>query len=94
MSFVIDYVQYTPWYDTFVGVSGTVSPPSNWHVIIPSSVTNSGTVYTVKTLFSAVFIHLTNLISIEIKYMASPNKTKVTNKTANFSDGRIFLQIG
>ena len=64
MSFVIDYVQYTPLYDTFVSVSGQVSSPSNWQVTIPSTVTNSGTVYTVKTLNDAVFANLTNLKSI------------------------------
>jgi hypothetical protein len=66
MSFVIDYVEYHVRYDTFVAVSGTVSPPPNWDLTIPSSVTNSGTVYTVVTVGSASFYASLNLTSIVI----------------------------
>ena len=50
MSFTVDYVTYTVLNSTQVSVTGYSSPPSNWNLVIPSTVTNASITYNVVTI--------------------------------------------
>jgi hypothetical protein len=79
MSFTLDYVAYTIISSSVVSVTAFIGPPLNWNLTIPSSVTNSGTTYTVTSIGNGAFLNCTNLISViipdNVTTMASADHT-------------------
>ena len=64
-SFTFEYVYYTVNNSGFpqLILNYPVSPPSNWQLTIPSTITNSGTVYTVVAVANSAFRGSSNLIN-------------------------------
>jgi hypothetical protein len=61
----IDYVSYS-LSGTTATVTGFVSPPNNWDLVIPSIITNLGTSYNVTIIANNAFQNCLNLISVNI----------------------------
>jgi hypothetical protein len=64
-TFTLDYVVYTIS-GSDVSATGFSSPPSDWNLVIPNSVTHDSTTYSVTSIGSTAFINCTNLLTLVI----------------------------
>lgn len=64
-AFTIDYVNYSTTGNN-ASIVGVSNPPSNWNLIIPTTVTNDGTTYNVTTIGNSAFHYSSALTSVTI----------------------------
>ena len=79
--FLLDYVVYQVTSPTDVIVRTNQSPPLNWDLVIPATVTSSGVTYNVKMLLWDSFIYCANIRNVTI-----PNSvTEVQGQSFRYS---------
>ena len=66
MSFTVDHVNYSTTGSNATVTGYSYPPPTNWNLTIPSTVTNSSTVYTVYSIKQLAFESLSDLKSVVI----------------------------
>ena len=66
MSFTVDFVVYSTTGSDATVTGYSYPPPANWNLTIPSTVTNSSTVYTVYSIKQLAFESLSDLKSVVI----------------------------
>jgi hypothetical protein len=66
MSFVDSYINYSILSSSTVSVVGFSSPPLNWNLTIPSTITYLSIVYNVISIGTSAFLSCSNLTSASI----------------------------
>ena len=66
VNFTQNYINYSSTSGSTVSVTGVSSPPTNWNAVIPNSVTDSSSVYTVVSIGNSAFTGCSTLNFVDL----------------------------